>query len=82
MSGLVQNLEPGTYNTQRRTAGLLQKCPWGKNGVPGDGSWDCTKMPDWGIWTPPAFPSALPFIAYQHCPSKQGQEKELSIGNL
>lgn len=30
----------------------------------------------------PASPSALPFIAYQHCPSKQGKERELSIGNL
>ncbi len=29
-----------------------------------------------------ASPSALPFIAYQHCPSKQGKERELSKGNL
>ncbi len=33
-------------------------------------------------YTSPASPSALPFIAYQHCPSKQGKERELSIGNL
>lgn len=32
--------------------------------------------------TSPASPSTLPFIAYQHCPSKQGKERELSIGNL
>lgn len=32
--------------------------------------------------TYPASPSTLPFIAYQHCPSKQGKERELSIGNL
>lgn len=72
-----KNLHPATDPRTTRKMPLRQN-----EGIPASDLGTVRKCPEGKSGHLPAPPSALPFIAYQHCPSKQGQERELSISNL
>lgn len=81
--GLVKNVLEAKLTTQRLTRGSpAAKCLKDKMQHPVTDLGTVRKCCDNKSVHLPASPSTLPFIAYQHCPSKQGQERELSISNL